>query len=292
MFQNCLICTNFSDGLQRLVNHVPELAQSGFKKIIFFHSVPEWKQGRIPSANSPEIIKARQKFETALKNVPEGVDVRIEVTSGRAHESIVELLKTEPVDVIFTIPPMSNGMEQQVFGTPTLDLAASTAIPLMLMRPQLISVYTHEELSLRCQHLWQYILIPYDDGDAAKYLIEQIKDYATKHPSLTVQKCLLLWVLGSKGRNPELMKLQEQEALKKLDTVKQDLETLNLDVKTEVRVGEPIIEITKVAVEKDISAIAFAMLYRNPFLSLAAPSLGESILRQVWFPQIFFSPRK
>ncbi|NEO51139.1 MAG: universal stress protein, partial [Moorea sp. SIO4A3] len=35
MFQHCLICTDFSDGLYRLVEFVPSLAAGGLKKIIF-----------------------------------------------------------------------------------------------------------------------------------------------------------------------------------------------------------------------------------------------------------------
>lgn len=292
MFQSGLICTNFSDGLQRLVEYVPELAQSGLKQIIFFHSIPAWKQGRIPSAHDPEIIEARQKLEPALKEIPDGIDVKIEINPGRPHEAILELLKKYPIDVIFTIPPSINGTNEQIFGQPTLDLAKATNIPLMLMRAELTSVYMNDELALRCQHLWRYLLIPYDDGDAAQYLISQIKEYATKHRDHQVQECLLLWVLHNKGRDAELSKIRQQEAQTKLNSIKQDLEALNLKVATEVRIGEPILEITKVAVEKDISAIAFSMLHRNPFLSFTAPSLGTSILSQVWFPMIFFSPKK
>lgn len=291
MFQSCLICTNFSDGLQRLVNYVPELAHNGFKQIIFFHSIPAWKQGRVTSDHDPEVIEARQRLEPALKNIPDGVDVRIEVTPRSPNQAIIELLKSYPIDVIFTIPPMQSGIEDQVFGTPTLDLAKATSVPLVLMRPQLTSVYMNEELSFRCGHLWRYLLIPYDGGQAAQYLIEQIKKYAAKRSDNSIQQCLLLWVLKSKARTDELWKIRQQEAQTKLDGIKQELEALNLKVKTEVRIGEPIIEITKVAVEEDISAIAFAMIHRNAFLSLASPSLGESILRQVWFPQIFFSPK-
>lgn len=292
MFQSCLICTNFSDGLQRLVNYVPELAHSGFKQIIFFHSIPAWKQGRISGSHDPEVIEARQKLEPALKNIPDGVDVKIEIAPGSPNQAILELLKTYSIDVIFTMPPMQSGTEEQIFGAPTLDLAKATTVPLMLMRPQLISVYLDEELSFRCEHLWRYLLIPYDSGEAAQYLIEQIKKYAAKRSANSVQECLLLWVLKSKSRADDLLKYKQQEAQTELDSIKQELELLGLKVKTEIRVGEPIIEITKVAVEEDISAIAFAMLHRNAFLSLASPSLGESILRQVWFPQIFFSPKQ
>ena len=36
MFESCLICTEFSDGLERLAQFVPSLAKGGLKKIVFF----------------------------------------------------------------------------------------------------------------------------------------------------------------------------------------------------------------------------------------------------------------
>jgi nucleotide-binding universal stress UspA family protein len=99
-------------------------------------------------------------------------------------------------------------------------------------------------------------------------------------------------VIEGKARDENLLKARQQDAREQLDRLGHELEALNLKVRTEVRLGEPLVEISKVAVEEDISAIAFAMLHRNLFLSLAVPSLGESILREVWFPLVFFSPKK
>ena len=67
-------------------------------------------------------------------------------------------------------------------GSTSNALARQTEQPLTIIRPQLITTYTKEELALRCQHLWRYLLIPYNDSKAANYLIEQIKKYAANRP--------------------------------------------------------------------------------------------------------------
>ena len=63
-------------------------------------------------------------------------------------------------------------LETRLFGSITISLTKVTSLPLMILRPQLISTYTEEELSLRCQHLWRYFLIPFNDENNDYYLIE------------------------------------------------------------------------------------------------------------------------
>ena len=48
MFESCLICTDFNDGLHRLMDFIPNLAAGGLKQIIFCHSVPLWEEGEVP----------------------------------------------------------------------------------------------------------------------------------------------------------------------------------------------------------------------------------------------------
>jgi hypothetical protein len=41
-----------------------------------------WDEGEIPRIDQEAIDKARDRFQERLKNVPEGVEVKIEVISG------------------------------------------------------------------------------------------------------------------------------------------------------------------------------------------------------------------
>jgi nucleotide-binding universal stress UspA family protein len=170
MFQSCLICTDFTDGLYRFIDYVPSLAQCGLKKIVFFHSVPLWEQGEIPRIDEQKIEQAKERFQKALENVPSGLDVKIEVLSGKPLDTIPRVLKTHSVDVIMTGTPIRSLLKEKFFGSTSAGLAKSTSQPLNIIRPELITTYTSEELALRCQHLWRYLLIPYNDSDTARYL--------------------------------------------------------------------------------------------------------------------------
>ena len=292
MFQSCLICTDFTDGLHRLVDCVPNLAQSGLKKIVFFHSVPLWEEGEVPRVDEEKIEKAKQRLQKALDDIPTGVEVDVEVLSGKPLDTIPRVLKKYSIDVIMTGTPIKSSLEENFFGSTSTGLAKLTAQPLNIIRPELITTYTLEELDLRCRHLWRYLLIPYNDTETARYLIEEIKKYAKDRPENSLKQCLLMTVVDDCGRKSILAEQRVKEAKSSIASVKEELEALDLEVNTLVKVGNPLQEITTAALDYDISAIAIATDYRNSLLQWTVRSFANDLMRSSWFPILLFSPKK
>ncbi|MDJ0678993.1 MAG: universal stress protein [Xenococcaceae cyanobacterium MO_167.B52] len=292
MFQSCLICTDLADGLHRLVDFVPDLARAGLKKIIFFSSVPFWEEGEVPRIDTEQVEQVKKLLEKALSNAPGGIKVQIEVASGKPLDTIPRVLQTHEVDVILTGTPIRSLLEEKFFGSTSVGLSKLTERPLTIIRPQLLTTYTTEELSLRCQHLWRYLLIPYNSSKSARYLIDQIKLYVERYPQSAPQQCMLISVVDSVGRQAVLKEHRIQEAKEQLETVKAELETLGIAVNTEVREGNPLHEIMDAALEFDITSIAIATSQRNSLLEFTAPSFANDLIRRSWFPVVFFSPKR
>ncbi len=292
MFQSCLICTDLADGLHRLVDFVPNLASGGLKKIIFFSSVPLWEEGEVPRIDTEKEQQVKKLLSRALSNVPEGIEVKVEIASGRPLDTIPRVLQNQEIDVIFTGTPIRSLLEEKFFGSTSLGLSKLTEIPLTIIRPQLITTYTTEELSLRCQHLWQYLLIPYNGSKSAEYLLDNIKKYVQKYPESSLKQCMLLWVVDTISRQAVLNEYRLKEAQEKLDVAKAELEALGIEVNTEVREGNTLQEIMEAALQFDISAIAIATSYHNSLLEFTAPSFANDLIRRSWFPLVFFSPKK
>lgn len=290
MFQRCLICTDFSDGLYRLVEFVPSLAAGGIKQIVFFHSVPLWQEGEIPRVNEEAIAQASDRLKQGLKNVPDGVDVRIEVPSGRPVENIRKVAQNYDADVVLTGMPIRSLLQEKLFGSTTAELARSCKTPLLILRPQLISTYTCEELDLRCQHLFRYLLIPYDGSNAANYLVQRVKNFAQNRPDNSMEQCMLLWVIEEGGRRAMLEEHRVREAEGNLASVKAELEQLGLQVNTGVRVGNPYEEILDAALEFDISAIATSSDTLGKLIEWPARSFAGELMRRSWHPILFFPP--
>ena len=292
MFQSCLVCTDFTDGLYRLIDCVPNLAQCGLKKIVFFHSVPLWEEGEVPRIDEEKIQQAKQRLQAALNNVPSGVEVAVEVLSGKPLDTIPRVLKKHAIDVIMTGTPIKSLLQEQFFGSTSMGLAKITSQPLNIIRPELITTYTREELALRCQHLWRYFLIPYNGSKTARYLIEEIKKYAKERPEGSLQQCMLMSVVDDCGRKSILAEQRIAEAETQLTEVKGELEELGIEVNTLVKTGNPLQEITTAALDYDISAIALATDYRNSMLQWTVRSFANDLMRSSWFPVLLFSPKK
>ena len=295
MFKSCLICTDFSDGLHRLVNFVPDLAGAGLETITFFHSVPLWEEGEVPRINEEKIQASKQRLNKALSYVPEGIEVNIEVASGKPLDTIPKIIQSKSIDVVLTGSSIRSSLQEKFFGNTSVGLAKLTSKPLTIIRPQLITTYTREELSLRCRHLWQYLLVPYNDSKSGRYLIEQIKERIASCPDSSLKKCMLITVIDDSSRQAMFKEIKEHrvtEAAEKLKLVKTDLESLGIEVNTEVRIGNPLHEVMDAALEFDISAIAIATDYRNTLLEWTAPSFANDLIRSSWFPLLFFSPKK
>ena len=293
MFQSCLICTDFTDGLYRLIDCVPNLAQCGLKKIVFFHSVPLWEEGEVPRIDEEKAEKAKQRLQKATEYNSDSIDVQVEVISGKPLDTIPRVLKKHDVDVIMTGASIKSSLQESVFGSTSSGLAKITTQPLNIIRPELITTYTREELTLRCQHLWRYLLIPYNDSETAHYLIEEIKKYAQNRPHNSLKQCMLMSVIDDGGRRSSIIADQRvQEAKESLKSVKKELEALDIEVNTLVTKGNPLQEITTAALDFDISAIAIATDYRNNIFQWTVRSFANDLMRSSWFPVVLFSPKK
>jgi nucleotide-binding universal stress UspA family protein len=288
MFQRALICTDFTDGMYRLAQFVPSLAAGGFKSLVFFHSV-SIESGRDIPREDPDLVEpARQRLQSLLREVPEGVEVTVEVQLGRTSESILRLAKQHRCDVIFLGSPTRTLLEEKLFGSTTAQLAEKTGIPLVILRPQLISTFTTAELELRCAHLFRYLLVPYDGTQGNHSIVEKIYHQVAGNPNSVLERLRLLWVIDENIRRELHGDNPLQAAQQALDQVQTKLVDLGLVINTTIVEGNPLDQIMKTAEIHDIGAIATCSRGVGGVLKWSAPSLTREILRHSWHPVLFF----
>ena len=289
MFRRLLVCTDLSDGLQRLLNFIPSLAIAGVQQVTFLHCVPLNESGAIPRVDQDKMNSARDRLSVAIAQT--SVDVQVVVESGRPRDTILRIAKEVESDLIVVGTPVRSLLAEKIFGSTAIALYERTPIPILALRPQLISTYTTEELALRCQHLFRHLMLPYDGSETAKYLIEQLKQLVSQ-PNRVLQACFLSWVVDDVDRRGIPLEPKVQAAEAALAAVKAELISLNLQVETEVLLGLAVPEILKASVEPDISAIAVCHSARNQFLKMSVPSFTAELLRQSWHPVIYLPFKK
>ncbi len=293
MFKRALICTDFSDSLDRLAKFVPDLAKGGLEHIVFFHSVPLMTSREIPCADDKKVSKAREMLAVAESSVPAGTTVEIDVVSGRGNDNILRAVKTHQPDIVFSGMATRSALNERVFGSTTMEITDKLHVPMLVLRPQLISTYREAELAQRCQDMFDYLLVPYDGSDSAKKLLGDIKAKIQADPDCALKTCLLCWVIDGGGRIPsaDLAKTAQAE----LDQAKADLERFGTEIKTqvitEVREGNPLDQILKSGEVHDISAIAICPSKGGGLFKMTVPSFTSALLRASWHPVIHF-PRE
>jgi nucleotide-binding universal stress UspA family protein len=290
MFQRLIICTDFSDGLQRLVRFMPSFAGAHIQQVIFLHCVPLDEKGRIPRIDTEGIEQAQRHLAVATESVVPGLDVQIVVDCSRPTDLILKTAKAYQSDlIVLGISPRA-ALAEKIFGSTSRAIYEQTKIPLLSLRAQLISTYTSEELDLRCRHLFRDLMVPYDGTPAARFVIEQVKRLIQKHPSPAVRSCYLCWVADPavrRGIPPESI---AQAAAESLAIAKAELEAVGLQVYPAVRQGEAVSEVLLSCMEKDISAIATSTNSRNRISQLSVPSFAQGLLQKSWHPILFFPP--
>jgi len=294
MFKRALICTDLSDSLQRLVNFVPDLAKAGLEHVVFFHSVPLMTSREIPCADDEKIRKATEILSQAKTSVPEGLTVEIEVASGRASDNIVRAAKKHQSDIVFSGMPAHSALNEKIFGSTTMGLVDSVNLPILIVRPQLISTYREAELSHRLRNIFNYLLLPYDGSDSAKHLLNEIKSRIQADPDCALETCLLSWIVDNRGRiaTEDLIEAARRE----IDEAKSALEGFGTEIKTEilteVRSGNAIKEILNSGNDHDITAIAVYSGKSGGILDFAVPSFTDALLRASWHPIVHFPRQK
>ncbi|MEM9164488.1 MAG: universal stress protein [Cyanobacteria bacterium P01_F01_bin.4] len=291
MFKRALICTDFEDGLQRLVHFVPGLATGGLEQIVFFHNVPLTPDREIPKVDTEEVDAAQQQLSVAQQSVPDDVAVKVEVQSGRPIDNILKSAESNHSDVIFLGMPTRALLTEKLFGSTTVGITKQTKIPLMILRPQLVATYRESELMLRMQHLFEYLLLPYDGSRSAQYLVEQVKQQVRSTSNCKLKHCLLCWVIDDSTRKELRGAHPVSQAEETLATVSAELEALGISVTTEVRQGDPKDEILKSAEVNDITAIAVCSGKSNLLTRFSVPSFTNMLLRSSWHPILHF-PRE
>lgn len=288
MFQRALISTDFEDGLYRLGKVVPSLVAGGLEQITFFHNVAVQTDRSVPRVDEEGIETAQQRLQAMVEAAPGDATVDIHVECGRPSENILKQVQQTGAEVLFLGMPTRNVLSEKLFGSTTMGLVERTPVPMMILRPQLISTYTVEELSIRCRNLFHYLLIPYDGTEGATKFLETLQTQIRATSPGQAHQYLLLWVIDDSIRRELRGDNPLKEAEERLHNAGDMLRQLGATVVTEVREGDPLAEILLAAESYDISAIATSSRGIGGFMRWSVPSLTREILRQSWHPVLFF----
>jgi nucleotide-binding universal stress UspA family protein len=260
----------------------------GLERITFFHNVAVQTERSIPKVDEAGMQVARERLQRIIQDIPPGATVEVNVVCGRPSDNILKQIQTTSAEVLFLGMPTRNLLSEKLFGSTTMNLVERTSIPMMILRPQLVSTYTIEELGIRCRNLFSHLLVPYDGSHGLDEFIDILKSYFQKRTSGVQQRCWLVWVIDEDIRRELQGDHPIQDAEAKLHQAADALRQLDITVETFVREGDPLTEVLAVAEEYDISAIATCFSGVSGIMRWSAPTLTHEIIRNSWHPILYF----
>lgn len=273
--------------MHRLASFVPALAAAGFEQLVFFHNVSLSTEREIPKPDTEQMAARRQQLSQAIQAVPPGVEAFADVQCGIASDNILRAAKAANSDVIVLGTATRTQLQEKLFGSTMVQLIERTRLPLLILRPQLISTFTKAELDLRCRQLFRCLLVPYEGSAGGDYLLQQLKQQIQGSPASSLEQLQLLWVLDDSVRR-ELRGEQRQLAEARLAQVRTELAELDLTVDTALVEGDPLQQILTAATAYDTSAIATSSRGLGGILKWSAPSVMRELLRSAWQPLLFY----
>jgi len=291
MFQKLVICTDFEDGLLRLASCLDSLAVGGIREVVFFHYVPMWEEGDIPRVDDQKIEAAHERFASVSAGFSGDLVVKFEVRSEQLVTNLLEVIRKYGSDLVILGAQSRTLLTEKLFGSTTTTLTGKLPVPMLVVRPPILSTLTDPELDLRCQNLFRYLLVAYDGTEASEGLIGMLIDRLSRSSETAIERCKLGWVVDTNRHGVSATeKLAEAEAT--ITATAQRFTALGLETLTEVRTGDSIAEMNKMASEGGVSAIAVTAHSLPKFLEWSRPSFPNQLLRSSLHPVLFFPPQR
>jgi nucleotide-binding universal stress UspA family protein len=268
---------------------VNSLAAAGVQQVTFLYCKPVVESEGVPRLETQEINSATAAIQRWMPE-PTHLDVAIEVQMGNIVNCILSTAAKHQPDLILLGTTSKTLLNEQLFGSTTRELACKTAIPLMIFRPQLLDVMLLEELMLRCQYLFRRVLLPYDGSNTANDVVDAIYKLASEKSGVEI--CTLCWVYSD--HNWLALSEAEQDAMakQKLAPAESKLAAAGIKIQRVVRHGNVLEGILHTAREEDISAIAISSNSLGKMIEWTTPSLTGDLIRQSWYPVLFFPQAK
>ncbi len=143
MYKKILVPLDGSELAEVVLPHVKEIvAGHGEAKVILLRIVEPLPAGTPPAVDFEVVqkagVKEAEKYLARIqaKLSKEGLNVEVEVLTGRPAETITDFVRREKVDLIALATHGRSGVSRWVFGSVADRLVRSSSVPILLIRPE------------------------------------------------------------------------------------------------------------------------------------------------------------
>lgn len=143
MYKKILVPLDGSELAECVLPHVEAVASGSDRgKVVLLRIVEPLPAGTPPAVDFEMVqkagVKEAEKYLARIqaKLSKEGLDVEVQVLTGRPAETITDFVQHEKVDLIALATHGRSGISRWVFGSVADKLVRSLSVPVLLIRPE------------------------------------------------------------------------------------------------------------------------------------------------------------
>ena len=261
-FESLLFHTRFRELAFNSLKTVLQLKAAGLKKVVLAHIIPQDDVAYVPFGG---ILKediqrlkeeARLKFEDWIQTIddPDITFVqRIEV--GLTNAKILELAKTENVDMVIVGRKKRTLMEKVYVGSHILDVLRRSTVPVLMSKYMVHYEWQGESLMRTNDRIWERPLLATDWSEFSRRALD-----ATLALKPLVEKIGVAHVLDNrhvKHLEPIAVRVLEAESENELDAYTREIEAAGIPSQSHLAIGHTVEEILKLS--RDYGATLIVM---------------------------------
>jgi nucleotide-binding universal stress UspA family protein len=253
MFKKVLVPIDFSKHSQKVLECIKALP--GVKDVVLLHIIGPadplarvWNPGGRIEEAKVKLAEQKELMEGGDQNIATRTEV---VMEGEISRVIQKVADEENISLIAMGARGKGLVEGILLGNVAKDVLRYGSTNLLLMRYRMLEGREGPTLDMVCSQPLSKVLCPTDFSKPAAEAIGFVKEIEG------VGEILLQHVIFQ-GETWKEIDAQKEVAIKKLNAIKEEIESAGLTVKVYASVGSPAQEISKLASKEDVSLIAMS----------------------------------
>ena len=279
MFEKVLFPTDFSGYAQKTFECIDEIP--GVKEVVLQHVVDAAYLSKRGQALDPYIENARIFLEEEKKRLESlGLKARAKVDvieEGDVSSAILETANKEKVSLVVIGAHGKSLIEGILLGSVATNILRFGKAHVLIMRYKSAERLEGEKFEKFCPRIFSKVLFPTDFSEPAGDALSFVKNLEG------IEEMVLVHVVD-RGETQEEIKVNVQEAKKKLLDTAAELSRAGMKVKVHVSVGSPPDEIASVAEEENVSLITMSTRGRGVFRELLLGGTARDVVRHAKRP--------
>ncbi len=280
MFKRVLLSYDFSKPSEELFLFLDELKDFNTEEVILTHVID-------PGMRALKVYEEAEKYFAPKKKELEekSFNVQVEIPVGFPAQEINRMARKKNISLILIGSKGRSKIKELMLGSVAANIIRISEVPVFIEKYK----ETKGGYNVVCTKKFCKILYPTDFSDPSQEVYEKLKELIRINPE-RIEEIFLSHVVDT-GVTEEDIEERKEEAMKKLDKMKEELKSLGTKVKIKIMVGVPSENINNLAEDEEVTLVMLASRGAGGIKELLLGSTAENVARRSSRPVMLFPYR-